>query len=79
MPLVISPMCNLTLQLKDFKRVDPPDILATKILLQVICYVLFGYGRSHYAQTPPIGRVLLEDIVKAGGMVSGHIPLYKHS
>jgi len=59
--------------------VDPPDVLAAKILLQVIRCVLFGYGRPRYAQTPPIGGVLLEDIVKAGGMVSGHIPLYKHS
>jgi hypothetical protein len=79
MSLIISPVCNLTLQLKDFKPVDPPDVLAAKILLQVIHRVLFGYGRPCYAQTPSIGGVLLEDIVKARGIVSRHNPLYKHS
>ncbi|KAH9011092.1 hypothetical protein EDB83DRAFT_2322272 [Lactarius deliciosus] len=52
-----------------FQEEDQPDVTAGKIFLQVMRCILFGNGRPRYAQTPPIGGILLEDIVKAGGLI----------
>ena len=55
---------------KDLQPEDKPDVITAKTLLQVIRCILFGDGRPRYAQTPPIGGVLLDDIIKAGELVS---------
>lgn len=40
--------------------------------MHVIRRILFGEGRPRYGQSPPIGGVLMQDIVTAGALVSLH-------
>jgi len=49
--------------------VDPCGAAAGRCFLQTIRTILFGGGRPRYAQTPPIGGILLCDLVKAGAMI----------
>jgi hypothetical protein len=79
MSLIISPVCNLTLQLKGFKLVDPPDVWATKNFITGNMLCVVWLWQTSLCIDSPIGRVLLEDIVKAGGIVSRYNPLYKNS
>jgi hypothetical protein len=49
---------------------DPIEVAAGQCFLQTIRMILFSGGRPRYGQTPPIGGILLCDLVKAGAMVS---------
>lgn len=48
---------------------DPCAMAASYCFLQTIRTILFRSGRPQYGQGPPIGGVLLCDLVKAGAMV----------
>ena len=43
--------------------------LGAKVFLQVIRLLLFGPGPPRYAQTPPLGGLLLKDFATTGAMV----------
>lgn len=49
---------------------DPIGAAAGHCFLQTIHMILFSEGRPRYGQTPPIGGILLCDLVKAGAMVN---------
>jgi hypothetical protein len=63
-------MANTDLTSREKAAVDPDGTAAGRCFLQTIRTILFGCGRPRYGQTPPIGGILLCDLVKAGTMVS---------
>lgn len=54
---------------------ESDDVTCAKLLLRIIRTILFGDGRPRYGQTPPIGGILLQDILKAGAFVGGWFDL----
>ena len=52
------------------KAVDISGAAAGHCFLKTIRTILFGAGRPRYGQTPPIGGIVFDDLVKAGAMVS---------
>lgn len=72
-------MCLSHLSILKISIDADPAVCARVIFLQVVQRVLFGDGRPRYGQTPPIRGILLEDVVKAGAMVSTYLMPVKRS
>jgi len=49
---------------------DPIGAAVGHIFLDTTRCILFGDGRPRYGQTPPLGGILIDDLLKAGAMVS---------